>query len=140
MKNTSLDMKGFTLSELMIVVSIFGLLVAIGITSATGYMKSSRLIGATNTLIADLYFTRSLATSQQKVYQIAFSGNEYKIFRVSPADTVRTREMPDGVACAASDTATFYGWGLTEPVSITLNGSSTTKTVQLSVNGSVTHD
>lgn len=53
---------------------------------------------------------------------------------------MRTRELPRGVACASTDTATFYPWGLTESVTITVSDSRRSDVLRLSSNGSVSRD
>jgi prepilin-type N-terminal cleavage/methylation domain-containing protein len=128
--------RGFTLVELLVVVAVFGLLLAAGAPAVGGYLRASRVSGAMNTLIADLHQTRSLATLQRRTYQIEFDSGTYRIL----GGTTRTRALPRGVACSASDTATFFAWGLTSPVAITFADGPASRTVQLNANGSVTHD
>lgn len=132
--------KGFSLVELMIVVSVFGVLMAIAIPAVGGYLQSTRLVGAVHTLEADFHYAHSLAYEQRKTYEILFQPGSYVIAQVSPYTEIRTRTMPKGVTCAASDTAVFYAWGLTDPVTITMAGSSRTDTLRVSANGNVAHD
>ena len=91
-------------------------------------------------LIADIHQARSLATMKQKTYQIAFGTNAYSVLQLAPLQTVHTRAMPSGVACSASDTATFFPWGLTVPVAVTVVSVHDTTVLQISANGSVSHD
>ncbi len=132
--------KGFTLTELLIVVSVMGLLIAFGVPSMSGYIRSTRLTGATNMMIADIHYARSLATAKRRTYQVAFDSLGYSIAQASPWDVIRSRELPRGVNCAATDTVTLFAWGLTTPTTITVNGHDGTKTLQVSANGSVSHD
>ena len=131
---------GFSLVELMVVMIVFGLLIAIAVPSMIGYLRSSRRVGAAHTLEADFHYAHSLAHEQGKTYQILFQPDSYAISQVSPLVTIRTRMMPRGVACTASDTAKFYAWGLTKPVTITMAGVSHSDTLRLSANGNVIHD
>lgn len=132
--------KGFSLIELMIVVVVFGMLIAIAVPTMSGYLRSNRRVGAAHTLEADFHYTHSLAHEQGKTYQILFQPGSYAIAQVSPFVTIRTRVMPVGVACTASDTAKFYAWGLTDPVMITMTDASHSDTLRLSANGNVSHD
>ena len=59
MKNTSV--KGFTLLELMITISIAGILIGIGIPSFSNMMAESRISAQYNTLVGSLYHARSEA-------------------------------------------------------------------------------
>jgi prepilin-type N-terminal cleavage/methylation domain-containing protein len=131
---------GFSLIELMIVVGIFGLLMAIAVPAVGGYLRSTRLSGASHMLEADFHYAHSLAHEQSKTYQILFQQGSYTLQRVSPAATVRTRVMPPGVTCAATDTAKFYAWGLTKPVVVTMTNSRGSQVVRLQTNGSIAHE
>lgn len=130
---------GFSLVELMVAVLVFGLLVAIAIPSVSGYMRTSRMSGASTKLQSDLRFAVSNASSQRTTYQILFQSGSYTLSRVSPATTIFTRQMPQGVACTASDTAKFFAWGLTKPVTVTMTDSHGSQTVQLLSNGNIIH-
>jgi prepilin-type N-terminal cleavage/methylation domain-containing protein len=134
------ERNGFSLLELMVVLTLTGLLIAIAIPTITTYMRTARLSGASNTLEADLHFAHAHANAERKTFQILFSAGSYVVKRVSPAATILTREMPKGVACAASDTATFYAWGLSDPVMIRMADASHADTLRVAANGSISHD
>lgn len=140
MKAHQPNVPGFTLLELMVVIGIFGILIAIAAPRVSGLMRSSRLVGASNTLTSDLYYARALANSQRRTFKIEFQANAYTLSRVSPASTIRTRALPRGVAVASTDTATFYPWGLTKPVVYTMTAASSYTVLRLGANGSVSHD
>ena len=135
-----LDARGFSLSELMVVLAVFGLLAAITIPGVSSYIRTARITGTANTLAADLRYARSLASAQRKTYAVMFASNTYSLVRMSPLAVVRTRRLPQGVACTAPDTATFYPWGLTDAVAITVSDHGCSRTVALSATGSVSND
>ena len=124
----------------MVVLGVFGILLAIVAPPVASYMRSSRLTGAANTLVADFYYTRALASAQRKTYEIQFRPGAYSIVRLSPAGTIRTRTLPRGVAFSAPDTATFFAWGLTDPVTVTMANRDRSKRIRLAANGQVSHD
>jgi prepilin-type N-terminal cleavage/methylation domain-containing protein len=134
------DAKGFSLLELMVVVGVFGLLVAVTIPGVSSYLRATRIKGAANTLAADLRYARSLSSAQRKTYAVMFNSSTYSLVRMSPLGVVRTRTLPRGIACTAPDTANFYAWGLTDPVAITVSDHDRSKIVRLSATGSVSHD
>jgi prepilin-type N-terminal cleavage/methylation domain-containing protein len=131
---------GFSLVELMTVITVLGILLAISVPAGSGYLQSSRLVGAVNTLVADIHQTRALASMQRRTYQIAFDSTSYSVVHGDPPAAVRTRALPRGITCAASDTATFFAWGLTVPMAVTVANSADSTTLQVSANGSVSHD
>lgn len=131
---------GFSLIELMIVVVVMGLIVAIAVPTMSSYLRSSRISGATHMLEGDFHYAHSLAHEQRRTYQILFQARTYAVIQVNPVDTIRVRTMPTGVSCTASDTAKFYPWGLTDPVTVSMAVGSHADTLRLSANGSVSHD
>lgn len=140
MQTSRHEAMGFSLLELMVVVGVFGILVAIAVPSVSGYLRTARVQGAASTLAADLRFARSLATSQRRTYAVTFSPDSYTVLRVSPPSPVLRRAMPQGVQCSAPDTATFFAWGLTEAATITVADDGRSSTVRLLATGSVSHD
>ena len=137
MDSRRLHDEGFTLIELMVILVITGGLIAFSAPAIARYLRSSRVAGASNTLVADLRYGRSLANTQRRTYQIIFTANSYTLRGVSPANVITTRSMPRGVTCAASDTATFYAWGLTDPITVRVYTGRDTSAVLLGANGSV---
>ena len=131
---------GFTLVELAIVVGVVGLILVAVAPPVRDSIRFARLAGATRVLEGDLRFAHSLAKEQRRTYQVQFGAGSYSVVRVAPPDTVRTRLMPSGLNFAASDTVSFYAWGLTEPVTLRLSDGHDAKVIQLSVNGHLTHD
>jgi prepilin-type N-terminal cleavage/methylation domain-containing protein len=132
--------RGVTLIELSVVMVVFGIVVTIAVAGTTQMVRSNRLVGTTNTLLADVRHARTLATTESSEFQIRFATGGYSIVRVSPARTAVTRVCPSGVSFAATDTASFYAWGLVTPVTITINGCSGSNVVQLTASGNVTRE
>jgi Tfp pilus assembly protein PilE len=124
----------------MVVLVVVGLLVGVGVPATMRYLRSVDVAGARSTLMADMHYAHSLATMRRRTYEISFTTNSYKISQVSPAATILTRTMPVGVVCAATDTATFFAWGLTVPIAVTVKYGTDSTTVQLAANGGVSHD
>ena len=131
---------GFSLLEIMVVLILFGILIGITVPGMSNLVRSTRLKGASNTLVADIRYARSLANAQHSSYQIQFTSSNYTISRVSPATTITMRTLPDGVSCSATGTATFFAWGLTGPVTITMSSHGKSDVVQLTASGNVIHD
>ena len=129
---------GFTLIEMCVLIAVLGTLLGVVVVGTSHMVRSSRLAGASNVLVADLRYARMLATSQGSSVEMRFQPSGYSVVRVTPARTLLSRQCPSGVTCAATDTATFYAWGLSAPVTITLAGAGGSKVFQLGANGSIT--
>lgn len=126
---------GFSAVELMVVLVVMGILVAIGFPTMSGFIRSARITGAQQTLSGDIHDASALATAQRRTYRILLTSSSYKIQKVSPLTTIQTRQMPPGVTAAATDTPTFFAWGLAKPVTLTLTDSHGTTTLRLLANG-----
>jgi Tfp pilus assembly protein FimT len=129
---------GFTLIELVVIVGLMGLLLLFAVPATKRYMDSNRMTGAANTLAADMHEAHTLASAENRTYSIVFGASSYALVRGNPVVTVRTRQLPSGVTATASDTATFYAWGLSDPVTVRLLGKRDSAVVRLATNGSVT--
>lgn len=129
---------GFSLSELMIVVTVIGILAAIAVPSFSGYLRRTRVDGSRNQLIADCYFARSLAISRRETITITFNNDRYQI--VNGGGTVfRTTPAGDGITFSASADPNFYPWGLADAVDVTVDGPTDTRDLSLSPTGVVSH-
>lgn len=129
--------EGFTLIEVMVVISVIGLLLTLTVPPLSRFIDSSRLIGASNDLIGDIHFTRSLATVKRRTYRIEFENNRYRIIEDSTDEVVRTRTMPQGFVIVASTDPRFFAWGLTEMANLKISKGTKTKNLILTSNGNV---
>ncbi len=129
---------GFTLIEICVLIAVLGTIFGIAVVGTSRMVRSSRLVGTANLMVADVRYARMLATSQGRNFEIRFRPAGYSVVRVTPPATILTRTCQSGVTCSATDTATFYAWGLTAPVTITLAASGGSRVIQLGANGSIT--
>lgn len=130
---------GYTLIELSITLVVLGLIVGSAVVGTSGLVRSTRLIGATNTLVTDLHYARGLSTTRQETITISFGSGSYTVDRVSPPATLVTRICPRGVSYHSTGTATFFPWGLASPMTVTISNSTKSNVVQLAANGNVIH-
>ncbi len=89
---------GFTLLELMLVVTIGGILLAIAIPSMGNFIRNSRITSAANDVMAALHFTRSESIKRRMPVTLCTSANTLN------ADNTQN----DAATCAASPFLT--GW------------------------------
>lgn len=133
-----LGQAGYTLSEIMWVVVIIGVLAALTVPSFASYIKKTRVDGSRSQLMADCYFARSLAISRRETITMRFDAGQYQI--VNAGGTVfRTTPAADGVTFTASADPKFYAWGLADATDITVQGPSNSENVNLSPTGVASH-
>lgn len=132
--------KGFTLIETMIIVAILGVLAGITIPAFSNYLHRQKVIGATNQLIADMQYARSIAIARRTTFRIEFEQDRYRIILPGPDDVIRDKTAPDGVTFNADADPNFYAWGLADACNVAVGNFKKTTNVTLLPNGTVTHD
>lgn len=75
--------KGFTLTEILIIIGIIAVLVGIGIPVFRSYQPTLQLNGAVRNLVSDLRYTQQLAVTQQLEHCVRFFSEDkkYKIIQ-----------------------------------------------------------
>jgi len=103
--------EGFTLTELMIVISILGLIAVLSIPNIKGFLQTWKLNGETQELVTTLRTARSAAVRRNAdvVFLFDMSNDTYFYFEDNDGDGARdndeyiseTREMPPGIIITA---------------------------------------
>ncbi|MDZ7861034.1 MAG: GspH/FimT family pseudopilin [Candidatus Krumholzibacteriota bacterium] len=118
---------GFTLVELMIVISVMGLIAIMALPNINGFLQSWKLNGETQEFISTLRCARSAAVKNNTsvVFSFDLSNNTYFYFEDDDGDGGRdtdeymsgTKEMAPGIRIAAhtlsGNTLTFESKGET---------------------------
>lgn len=97
--------RGFTLVELLVTISVIGILAAISIPSVARSSGSHRVVEQTRRVHSDLVEARARAVAEQRVYRVQFfNGNSWRIqFEETPgvfAVLGATRTLPEGITLA----------------------------------------
>ena len=119
--------RGFTLIELMVVITISALLVGGGLAAYTNFNERQVMLAAGQALYNDLRFTQGKATASEKPeacgagqpqegvlerYELVFtSGNEYEINAWCGGQQVQLnliRTLPKGIAIKSQEGVSFY--------------------------------
>jgi prepilin-type N-terminal cleavage/methylation domain-containing protein len=132
------DKKGFTLLEMMIVVTLIAILSAVAVISIKSNMPQYYLSGAARQVLTDLMLARSKAVSNNSATTVTFSSTGYSIGGVTTDISSQFR----GVTLSTKSTTgiiTFYTMGTTsgsDTITLTSPGL-TSKLVVVSAAGGV---
>ena len=146
--------EGITLIELLMVISIFGLIAAFAAPSLLSWRSNARLRGAASNLKGDMELAKLKAIQINDTVLIHFAQGKYTIFKDevptnnvydAGEDLYGNRTLPPGVKIDLVKTnfdgecARFKGRGTADPGSaILVNASGTEKTVTVSGLGRIT--
>lgn len=98
---------GFTIIELVVVISIFGILAGIGLPFFHTFAKNYRLKSAISTLRGDFNHARSLARANRQNYLLLFTdANTYQI-QDANGNAVVTRDCGRNVSREAAEAGSF---------------------------------
>ena len=129
--------RGFTLVEMMIVIGLFGMLVAISVPSIQGYMRSNRLDASGDRLASDLALARSLAVARHHILHLDTNPGGYSITDNVTAEVVCQRAFDGDVALAANVAADFFPWGAATATTLNLGNGCDARTVNILPTGIV---
>ncbi len=140
--------RGFTLTELLVTIAVFGILAAIAIPSFFSWMPSLRLNGAARLVMGDLMAARMKAVSQNNRFRVIFIDNhQYKMLDDDNNNNVedtgewtQTRDIQDqyaDVTLVSTANPIFYPRGSAWGATITLTNSSGSKIVRVASTGRV---
>lgn len=146
-----LEMKmssGFNLLELLVTLTIVGILAAIGVPSFNVLIENQRIRSAGNDVISSLNFARSEAVTRNTAVTMAqVTGGWVNGWVVSVgAETLQTSDGLDGVTVTASATTFQYGSDGRTTTSVTFSlvpssgESSRARCVSVSLSGKATSE
>ena len=128
---------GFTLVEMMVLIGIFGLLVAMALPNMASYVRSNQLATSVDRMAADLNLARTMSISSGRIFRLTATPAGYRIVNTSTGEEIRDRSFEGDVQLAAADSANFFPWGRADATVFDLQGSAGTRTVNLLPTGAV---
>ena len=148
------DVSGFSIGELMTVVSLIGIVTAVGIPSFLSFQPSMRLNGAAREVLSRLNWARANAVQNNNTSVVTFlNDHSFQIFNDANGNgsadanetvTINLQTNYTDVTFAvtgSSSTPTFNGRGTaTSDTTVTISNPSGSKTVQVSPAGNVKID
>lgn len=144
--SAKLNINGFTLFETIIVISIIGIIAAIGLPAYQQIGPNLNLSSATKDISSDLRYTQQLSVTEQTIYSLVFDNSQgYRIFSSSTGETIRSKTLHQDIIMKDTtglfnDTVNFTATGAaTENGSIILeNTKGKTTTIEIKPSGYVT--
>ncbi len=132
------DKRGFNLVEIMVVISVFGLVAALSLPAFGNYVRSNRLSTSVNRFAADLQLARSTAIANGRVVQVTMREDGYTITDLGTGNVVGNRTFEPGVALSAGGDVRFFPWGQSDAENFSIDGcNGTTRAVDLLPTGTV---
>jgi type IV fimbrial biogenesis protein FimT len=145
------DIRGFSIGELMTVVSLIGILAAVGIPSFLSFQPSMRLNGAAREVLSRLMWARANAVQNNNTSVVTFlNDHSFQIFNdangngsVDANETTTVDLQTDYsdvtfTVTGSSSTPTFTGRGTAaSDTTVTISNPSGSKTVEVSATGNV---
>jgi prepilin-type N-terminal cleavage/methylation domain-containing protein len=125
---------GFSITELMVVTAIGGLIMGIAAPSFMRWLPNIRLSSAAREVATDLQMARMKAITQNTTYTVAFNNNAYTF----GTNTRDVSSLYPGITVTASANPVFSARGTANAgVTITLSNGSTQKLVCVKTVGRV---
>jgi type IV fimbrial biogenesis protein FimT len=145
------DIRGFSIGELMTVVSLIGIVTAVGIPSFLSFQPSMRLNGAAREVLSRLNWARANAVQNNNTSVVTFlNDHSFQIFNdangngSADANETTTINLQTDysdvtfVVTGSSSTPTFNGRGTaSSDTAVTISNPSGSKTVQVGPTGNV---
>jgi prepilin-type N-terminal cleavage/methylation domain-containing protein len=132
------ESRGFSLAEILVAVSVFGILAAIAVPQFLAFRPVNRLNGATRQIYSELMWARSKAVNENAAYVVTFPTNQTMQITGSTTKTVNIQsEYSDVTLSSTASTITFSSRGTADVApTITLTNPGGTKTVTVRITGS----
>jgi type IV fimbrial biogenesis protein FimT len=151
LRRTMGNSRGFSIAELMTVVSVIGILTAIGIPSFLSFQPSMRLNGAAREVLGKLMWARAYAVQNNNTSIVTFlTDHSFQIFNDSngngsadAGETITVDLQTDYsdvtfTISGSSSTPVFNGRGTASTdTTVTMSNSSGSKTVEVRPTGNV---
>ena len=131
---------GFTLIELLVTIGILGIISAFSVPAYGAMRASVGVTASARQLVSTLREaqTKSMTSQDNAQFGVKFSGTNYTLYRVNPAQDIRTVDASTTVTVSPTGPVVFTRLtGQTTAATIVV-GTSHPKTITVTANGLIT--
>jgi type II secretion system protein H len=114
---------GFTMTELMVVLCLVGIIAAVSAPPMFNYIQSNRLQTNRDRLVADMQFARTAAISSGRILRFATTETGYTLTDPVSGDVLREKEFSHGLVLDAAVTVDFFPWGMANSTTLNLSNA-----------------
>ena len=129
--------QGFTLSELMIVIIVIGLMAAISAPPFFRFIQSNRLQTDADRVVADLQLGRALAIANSQILQFRATPAGYQLVDPLTNDVIRSHNFDHGLALDANFAVNFFPWGMADATVMTISNNAGAQQIDVLPTGMV---
>ncbi len=104
--------RGFSLVEMMVVISIVGILASISAPPIFRYVRGNRLQTSADRMAADLQYARTLSISTSEILRFTATPTGYQLTNPNTGVVIRDRDFGHDMSLAANQVADFFPWGM----------------------------
>ena len=129
--------QGFTLTEMMVVIIIIGLMATASAPPLFRYIQSNRLQTDTDRMVADMQYARSVSISTGRILRLQATAAGYTLRDPNSGTVLRTHNFAKGLSLGADVTVDFFPWGMANGANFNLTNAAGAARIDLLPTGIV---
>lgn len=129
--------QGFTLTEMMIVILLIGIMATVSAPPLFRYIQSNRLQTDTDRMVADMQYARTVAISTGRILRFKATAAGYSVSDPNSGTVLRSHDFDHGLVLGADATVDFFPWGSANGAVFNLTNAAGTARIDLLPTGIV---
>ena len=131
------DRRGFSLVEMMIIISIVGILATVSAPPVFRYVQSNRLQTNADRMAADLQYARAVSIANSEILRFTATPAGYQLLNPITGIVLRETELGHDLSLMMNQSADFYPWGMADATIFNLGSGSANIQINLLPTGIV---